>query len=66
MIYSKKDLKEYLHADLVANKFDRMSMRWMNARYNFLRCLRQYEFAINTKNAPHYEFYTSSDCIDLV
>lgn len=56
MIYSKKDLKEYLHAGLVANKFERMSMRWMNARYNFLRCLRQYEYAVNTKKCPPSPF----------
>lgn len=52
MIQSKKDLKEYFHADLMANKFDRMPMRWMNARYNFLRYLRLYEYAINTKMPP--------------
>ena len=52
MIQSNEDLKEYLRADYAANKFDRMSMPWLNARYNFLRLLRHYEFAINTKIAP--------------
>jgi len=65
MIYTKEDLKVYLHADLVANKFDKMSMRWLNVRYNFLHSLRWYEYAINNKNyPPHYDFFSSSSCID--
>ena len=63
MIKSKKELKEYVRADLAANKFDKMRLRWMNARYNFLRCLRQYEFAINTKIAPPSEPIIGIGCI---
>lgn len=57
MIKSIVDLKEYLQADLLANKFERMKFRWMNDRYNLLRALRKYEYAINTKMPPPIRLY---------
>lgn len=57
MIKTKADLKEYLQADILANKFERMKLRWMNDRYKYLRTLRKYEYAINTKIASPIRLY---------
>ena len=49
MISSKNEYELFLRADSVANKFERMPMKWINIRFRYLRCLRRYEYVVNCK-----------------